>query len=226
MRTRTFNVVRVTLAAAAVASGCIRKEEKEEKAAAPAPAPAPPAPPPEPQRSSLAIDQNATYTVVAAATNKCLQFAGGGSMDEQALAEIAACNKSAGQQFKLQPVQGNYWSFVNVASGKCLDVQALSMDDGGLIQQFSCNAGPNQQWIVADAGPGAIRLVSRHSGKVLDVKDSGTTDGTKIVQMAWKSAPNEHFKLVALGAAAEPAAKGAEAAAKPKKEKAAKTKTQ
>src|SRR6188508_780741 len=84
VRTTTFNLMMVTLAAAAVASGCIRKEEKEEpKAAAPAPAPAPPAPPPEPARSALAIDPNTSYTIVATATNKCLQF-GGRNMDEQA----------------------------------------------------------------------------------------------------------------------------------------------
>jgi endo-1,4-beta-xylanase len=175
----------------------------------------------------MAIDPNATYTITAAAANKCLQFAGRG-MNEQAAAEIAACDKSPAQQFKLQSVPGNYWRFVNAHSGKCLDVQAISSDDGATIQQFSCNPGPNQDWIVADGGPpGTIRLVARHSGKSLDVKDSKTADGTPIVQWTWRSAPNEQFKLTALAPEA-PAKGGAPAGkdgGKAKKEKSAKSKT-
>ena len=190
-----------------VASACTKREEKVddyEKAGPPPAAPAPTPPPPEPARSALAIDQNANYTLVATGAAKCVQFAGR-TTNEQALAEIAPCDKSTAQQFKLQSVPGNYWNFVSVLSGKCLDVQAVSSDDGTLVQQFSCNGGPNQQWIIADAAEGTLRVVARHSGKVLDVKDSATADGTNIVQMGWRAAPNEQFKLTPVGA--EPAAK-------------------
>jgi hypothetical protein len=217
-------MVIVALAAATVSSSCIRKEEKEEEAKG-GPPPAPPPPPPEPARSAMAIDQNAKYTLVAAASGKCVQFTGRGT-NEQAGAEIAACDKSPAQQFKLQPAAGNYWRFINLLSGKCLDVQAVSNDDGAIIQQFSCNGGPNQDWIVADAGPaGVIRLVARSSGKVLDVKNAATADGTPLIQWGWRSAPNEHFKLTPLAAAEPPAEKapaagaGGSSGAKPKKEK-------
>jgi len=223
VRTTTCVVVIVALAAAAVSSSCIRKEEKEEDNKA-GPPPPPPPPPAEPARSAMAIDQNAKYTLVASASGKCVQFTGRG-MNEQAGAEIAACDKSPAQQFKLQPAAGNYWRFINMHSGKCMDVQAVSSDDGATIQQFTCNGGPNQDWIVADAGPaGAIRLVARNSGKVLDVKGAGAADGTPLVQWTWKSAPDEQFKLTPVAAAEPPAEKAGEKAgaggdAKGKKEK-------
>ena len=231
MRTTTFSVVMVTLAALAVSSGCIKKEDKEEdNKAGPPPAPAPPpAPPPEPARSALAIDQNAKYTIVAAASGKCVQF-GGRGMNDQAVAEIATCDKSPAQQFKLQPVPGNYWTFVSVLSGKCLDVQAVSHDDGVLVQQFTCNAGPNQQWIIADAAPGTVRLTARHSGKVLDVKGAATADGTPIIQWGWRaSAADEQFKLTSTAGEPSVAAKGGPttgtAGTAGKKAKPSKTKT-
>jgi hypothetical protein len=217
----------MAVAAMALAPACITKEEKHEdnKGGLPPPPPPPPPAPPEPARSAMAIDQNAKYTVNAVAANKCLQFVGRGA-NEQALAEIAACDKSPAQQFKLQPAAGNYWRFVNAVSGKCMDVQAVSSDDGVLVQQYSCNGGPNQDWIIADAGPpGVVRLIARHSGKVLDVKDSKTDSATPVIQWTWRSAPNQHFKLLAL--APEPAAKGGAPAAgetggKGKKDKSAK----
>src|SRR4051812_32848867 len=90
VKTRTLVMM---LLMVGVASACIKKEDKTDdnnKAALPPP---PSAPPPEPARSALAIDQNAKYTLVAVGANKCLQFAGK-SMDEQGLAEIAACDRS------------------------------------------------------------------------------------------------------------------------------------
>src|SRR5262249_22066521 len=147
VRNTTCVVMIVALAAATLSSSCIRKEEKEEdnKGGMPPRPPPPPPPPPEPARSALTVDPTASYTITAAAANKCLQFAGRAS-EEHALAELAPCDKSTAQRFKLQPAPGNYWRFIGAVSGKCLDVQGVSSDDGVLVQQFTCNGGPNQDW--------------------------------------------------------------------------------
>jgi len=219
----------LALTTAAVSSSCIKKEEKEDENKG-GPPPPPPPPPPEPARSAMVINKDVKYTVVAAASGKCLQFAGRG-MNDQAGAEIAACDKSPAQQFKLDAAPGNYWRLMSALSGKCLDVQAISNDDGAVIQQFSCNGGANQDWIVADGGaPGTVRLVARNSGKSLDVKGSGTADGTPIQQFVWRTGANQQFKLVAVTAeapaekAATPAG-GGSAGGKAKKEKPAKSKS-
>src|SRR5580765_2776672 len=132
-------MVIVALATGALSSSCIKKEEKEEENKG-GPPPPPPPPPPEPARTAMALNKDVKYTLVAATSGKCVQFNGRG-MNEQAVAEIAACDKSPAQQFKLDPVPGNYWRLLNGLSGKGLDVQGISMDDGAVIQQFSCNGG-------------------------------------------------------------------------------------
>ena len=187
--------------AAASVSGCVQQDDKKEE-----PAPPPPATPPEPARSAVAIDAKVTYAV-ATAGGKCLQF-GGGSKADTAQAEIATCNGSPAQQFKVQAIPGNYYTLVNVNSDKCLDVAAFNSADTAKVQQYACNGGANQNWIVADGGPGMIRLVARHSGKVLAVTGAGAADGTVVGQQSWTSAPNQQFKLKG-PAAPEPQATGA-----------------
>jgi hypothetical protein len=182
----------LTLFAAALTAGCVQQEDKKEE---PPPAPAPPpAPPPEPARVTLSVDANAPVTFTTPAGDKCLQFAGG-SKNDLARAEIAACNGSPAQQFKLGSTPGGYFTLVSVASNKCLDVSAFNMGDGALLQQFGCNGGANQNWIVADGGGGTVRLVARHSGKVLEVTDGVTAGGVVVSTGTWKSAPTQQFKL-------------------------------
>ncbi len=198
MRRKAHQILAVVFAAAAV-SACVAKEEKpavEEKHEAP------PTAMPEPPHSTMAINAEATYTIVSVPSGKCVQFAGA-SVTEPTAAEIDACNGSKAQQFKLRPIPGGYYAIVNVNSSKCLDVAEVSIADGANIVQYTCNDGQNQHWVIADAGPGVVRLAARHSGRVLDVKGAGTADGTAISQFAWHSGPNQTFKLVAQGGAPE-----------------------
>jgi hypothetical protein len=185
----------LTMLTIALAAGCVQQEDKKEEPAA-APAPPPPAPPPEPARVPLTVDVAAPITIAMANGIKCLQF-GGGSKADLAGAEVAACNGTPSQQFKLQAIPGGYYTLVSANSEKCLDVSAFAMGDGALVQQYACNGGLNQHWIVADGGGGTVRLVARHSGKVLDVTGVATAEGgvNRVTQAAWKSAPNQQFKL-------------------------------
>ena len=106
----------------ALATSCVPKEEKPAETKAEPAAPA--GPPPEPARAALAIKPEAAYTIVGAASGKCLQLVGAGDGDT-ARTEIASCNGSKAQQFKFQSVPGNYWAIVNVLSSKCVDVSAF-----------------------------------------------------------------------------------------------------
>jgi len=190
MRNRMFLTLAVALAA-----GCIDQKQDAPQPAAPAPAPAIP---PEPARSATPISPTASYSVVGAASNKCLQYVAGAP--EGARAEIRACDGSKGQLFNLRAVPGGYVELVSAqGTNECLDVPAFSQDDGAPVQQWTCNGGANQQWIVADAGPDAIRLVARHSGKVLAINGENTGDGSLLGQWAWKSGSNQRFKLLAAG---------------------------
>jgi hypothetical protein len=183
--------------AVVLAAGCIDQKQEEPKPAAPAAAPAIP---PEPPRSAMQVSPTAAYTVVGAASNKCLQYVAGGAADG-ARAEIRTCDGSKAQLFTLRAVPGGYYEFLSAqGANECLDVPAFSQDDGAAVQQWTCNGGANQQWIVADAGPDAIRLVARHSGKVLAVNGENTGDGSLVGQWGWKSGSNQRFKLQTLAA--------------------------
>ena len=197
------SAVKVVLAATLVA-GCIAKEEKPEPKAdetsAAAVACAPVLPPAEPERAKLTLDPAATYTIVGAQSEKCLQPAD--VAVDGARLQIASCNGSKAQQFKMIPIPGEHYSIANVQSGKCFDVASASVDNGAAIQQFPCHGGLNQQWMFADGGSGTIRVAARNSGKVLDVAEEKTVDGTPVSQWDWKSSGNQPFRLKPAGAAA------------------------
>jgi hypothetical protein len=189
------NPIFLTLAVA-LAAGCIDQKQDAPAPAAPAPAPAIP---PEPPRSAMAISPTTGYTVVGAASNKCVQYVAG--TPEGARTEIRTCNGSKAQLFNLRPVPGGYYEIVSAqGTNECLDVPAFEQDDGAPVQQWTCNGGANQHWIVADAGPDAIRLVAQHSGKVLAINGENTGDGSLLGQWAWKAGSNQRFKLLAAGA--------------------------
>lgn len=211
----------VMFLAFALTSACIEQKQEEPKPAAPV---APPAPPPEPPRSTMALSPTTSYSIVAVASNKCLQYVAGAP--QGARAEIRTCDGGKAQLFTLRPVAGGYQEIVNALTNDCMGVTAFVMDEGGTVVRWVCDGGANQHWIVADAGPDAIRLVAQHSGKVLGVDDSKSADGTLVSQYGWTSGPNQRFKLQAVGGKApEAKGKGADdAGAGGKGGKAAKTK--
>ena len=168
------------LAAAALVSACIEKEQ-------PKPAEPPPGPPPEPARSALSVDVNAAYTIVGVGSNKCLQFAAA----VRTMARRPRSRRATSRRRSSSSCAASRVLYTNrsAASEKCLDVQGSSMDDGATLSQYGCHDGVNQQWILADADPGTLRIVARNSGKVLDVRGEHTEDGTPVNDTAGNRAP-------------------------------------
>lgn len=186
----------VILSIVLLTGACVEQGEPTPQPAAPA------APPPEPARSALTISPDAAYTLTGVAASKCVQFAGQGTT-AGSRAQIAVCDGSPAQQFRLQAVAGGYHAIINLRSSLCLEVAGASADNGAAIQQGACRPATNQQWIIADAPGGAVRLIARHTGKVIDVQGAATAAGTNLIQWPWSGDPNQRFKLSA-GAAATP----------------------
>ncbi|MEO3973150.1 RICIN domain-containing protein [Streptomyces sp. CAU 1734] len=68
----------------------------------------------------------------------------------------------------------SYYKFVNVHSGRCLDVPNGSMDAGVELQQWGCWGGDMQQWALVEAGTGgSVTVRNRRSGLCLDVRNWG-----------------------------------------------------
>ncbi|WP_437729748.1 non-reducing end alpha-L-arabinofuranosidase family hydrolase [Sorangium sp. So ce1335] len=143
----------------------------------------------------VTIDTAATYTIVAAQSGKCVEVAGGSTADAAGL-QIATCNGSTRQQFRMESAGGGYYRIRNVNSNRCMDVAGASTSDGARVQQYSCWSGENQQWSFADVAGGAVRLTARHSGKALDVYARGTADGTAVVQWSSNGGTNQQFRVV------------------------------
>ena len=212
--TRPIVMLVTLLLAACVGVGCVEKEEKPGTAAAPAATPAAPSgPAAEPSRSARTFDPLMSYSLVSAANGKCVQFQNGG-IANLIKAEIATCNGSKAQQFRLQAFADGYHIIINALTNKCMDLEGFSQDDGTGVLQYPCHGQHNQQWVVSDGSNGTVRFAARHSGKGIEVKDGASADGTPIAQKSWQATPAQEFKLVP----AEPvAAAGAKAGDKPEK---------
>ncbi|MGK4008977.1 non-reducing end alpha-L-arabinofuranosidase family hydrolase [Sorangium sp. So ce1036] len=144
---------------------------------------------------SITIDTAATYTIVGVQSGKCVEVAGGSAADGAGL-QIAGCDGSTRQQFRIESTGGGYYRIRNVNSDRCMDVTGASTGDGARVQQYSCWSGENQQWSFSDVAGGVVRLTARHSGKSLDVYGRGTADGTAVIQWSWNGGANQQFRVV------------------------------
>ncbi len=162
--------------------------EPENKQAGPA------APLAEPPRAVVQINPDGRYTLLAVGANKCVQPAAK-SLVPGARAQIAPCDGSPAQQYRLQALPGSYYAIVNAANDMCLDVSGASTDNGSGVLHSPCRSGLNQQWILADAPAGTLRFAARHSGKVIDVQGAVVADGTPLIQWPYSGDPNQRFKL-------------------------------
>lgn len=83
-------------------------------------------------------------------------------------------------------------TLVNVASGKCLDVEQFLWLVA--VEQRTCKDGePGQRWRVEEAGPDSVRLVAVHSGKCLGVPSKKS--GAKVTVSKCDEGNKQHWAL-------------------------------
>lgn len=144
---------------------------------------------------ALEVDTTQPYSLVGVPSGKCVQPAGG-SASSTVQAEIATCNGTDPQQFRLSAASRGLYSIKNEHSGLCLGIIGHQRSDGAGLVQDRCTGAASQQFVLRDVARGAVRLVARHSGKVLDISGHGTADGTKLVQRRFSGSASQQFKLV------------------------------
>jgi hypothetical protein len=84
--------------------------------------------------------------------------------------------------------------FVNVATGKCLDVSEQNLANGAKVHQWTCLAIQNQQWTVIPYSDGTAKIVVSHSGKCLDLRDGNSANGAEVGQ--WACVDNDNQKWI------------------------------
>ncbi|HEY6555736.1 MAG TPA: endo-1,4-beta-xylanase [Polyangiaceae bacterium] len=147
---------------------------------------------------SITIDTSVAYTITGVQSGKCVEVAAGSTTASAAL-QIATCNGTTRQQFRMEPTDSGFYRIKNVNSGQCADVEGASTADGARVQQYHCWTGTNQQWSFSDVSTGVVRISARHSGKSLDVTGNGSADGTRLIQWPLHGGANQQFRLARVG---------------------------
>jgi hypothetical protein len=92
-----------------------------------------------------------TYTLIDAASGKCLDV-NGESKDDGAAVVQWTCVGSANQQWTLLPAEGGGSLLVSVNSGKCAGVADAAPAAGAAIVQLTCAGTANQTWFWSGLG--------------------------------------------------------------------------
>ncbi|MEV6973779.1 RICIN domain-containing protein [Kitasatospora sp. NPDC093806] len=85
-------------------------------------------------------------------------------------------------------------TFVNILSGKCLEVGGWRTDDGAPVNQWACTGGANQKWRFTDG-----QLINVNSGKCLDVPGWDTTPGIQLTQWECNGGDNQRWSAGVMG---------------------------
>ncbi|HEY3494397.1 MAG TPA: RICIN domain-containing protein [Polyangiaceae bacterium] len=93
----------------------------------------------------------------------------------------------------------NTFRFVNVKSGKALDVEGASSSDGADLIQNPESEADNQGWSLNYDGEGFFRITNVMSGKIIDVPDESTSDGVELAQWEDNGGDHQVWLLVDLG---------------------------
>ena len=89
------------------------------------------------------------YQVVNYNSGKCLDVTGRSTANGAHIQQWT-CNGGTNQEWYPKVVgtyaAGDIYNFINLNSGKCVDVTGSSTANGAVVEQWPCNGGNNQKW--------------------------------------------------------------------------------
>ena len=90
------------------------------------------------------------------------------------------------------------YSFINMHTGKALDISGGSMTDGAAVQQWDYAAVDAQRFQLADRGNGRYSMLAICSGLAVDVANADTSPGAVMMQHASHGGSNQlwYFELI------------------------------
>ena len=102
------------------------------------------------------------------------------------------------QEWQVERNGDGTYTFINIVSGKVLDVEGGSKDAGANVQMFSSNGTCAQRWNVTRNTDGTYTMYSNCSGLALDVSGGSTSNGANIQLYVSNATPAQKWKLVPL----------------------------
>lgn len=124
--------------------------------------------------------------------------------------EVSDGDSANGKRITLWPYGGASWmqwkavqhpdgySFVNVATGKALDISGGSAEAKAVLQQWDYKAVDAQRFRLVDQGNSRYGMFARCSGLAVDVYASVTSPGATMAQYAFHGGDNQlwYFELI------------------------------
>ena len=92
------------------------------------------------------VMRNGEYAIVNEGSDKVLDVADNRLQDNGANVQQYRWSGRDNQRWRIDPTGQGFYRIVNVASGKCLDVERKSDRDGANIHQWECNNDRTQEW--------------------------------------------------------------------------------
>jgi hypothetical protein len=123
----------------------------------------------------------ATLTLKAANSGLCMSVYNDSMANGAAIVQ-ATCRATAGQQWELVPVAGNF-RLRTPLSGRCLDIEGDELAEGSPAAQRNCKgtALSGDQQFEFRAYGAAYEVFARRSGKCLAVEGGSAQSGARIV---------------------------------------------
>lgn len=149
------------------------------------------------------LSNNAVYRIVANQSGQLADVSGGSTADGGNVLQWPN-NNGNNQRWRAIDLGGGYWKFLNVSSGKALQV-ANTTADGGNVYQWTSSTSTYQQWSLQLASTGIYYVINRGSGKALDVTPPATGNGNNIRQWALVNATNQRWRFELISASLEEA---------------------
>jgi hypothetical protein len=133
------------------------------------------------------------YAVRSLHSQLCLAIASGSTADGAGVVQ-QACSAGDPARFDVVAAGGGTYQFVNVSSGKSLEVSGASTNNGVVLDQRSDTGGAHQHF-AATAIADAFLLQPKHSGKCVDVAGFSTSAGGVIHQWDCTRNTNQQWRL-------------------------------
>lgn len=155
-----------------------------------------PSAPPASAPGAPRIESGSVYELQSALNRNVVVGVVDGSRADGAGIELESRDTRIGQYFRFDDAGDGYYTLINIASGKALDVQAASSDNGTPVWSYESNGTAAQQWKPVWNGS-SFTLYSRLSPRVvLDIPASDARNGAALWIYEANKTPAQNFRLI------------------------------
>jgi hypothetical protein len=142
------------------------------------------------------LEAGATYRIVSQNSGKLIDVEGFSLDDGHLVHQWHVWDHDTGTDNQLWTAYQSpcgWWYFINVNSGKCLEVGNFSSDMGAYIQQWEFSGHEFQLWFPMAVGDGSFVIYNKGSSLVLDVEGNSVDVGARIHQWPYWGTANQRW---------------------------------